>query len=143
MYSTAAVCSIGRRKTPHFLVSILYLAVLHVTTSPVVFFPTHLLLCSFALFRQVEDNRFSVSVHYRNCARADVPRVKAVVERVQARHERIRMGSGKEVTGPLGERTGKMLIRPTSAGEMGSRAGRGRGRGGCCFSSSLVLSSLR
>ncbi|CAM9201431.1 unnamed protein product [Ectocarpus sp. 13 AM-2016] len=46
---------------------------------------------------EVEDNRFSVSIHYRNCARVDVPRVKDVVERVQARHERIRMGSGKEV----------------------------------------------
>ncbi|CAM9128774.1 unnamed protein product [Ectocarpus sp. 6 AP-2014] len=46
---------------------------------------------------EVEDNRFSVSIHYRNCARVDVPRVKEVVERVQARHERIRMGSGKEV----------------------------------------------
>lgn len=53
----------------------------------------------------MEDNRFSVSIHYRNCARVDVPRVKEVVERVQARHERIRMGSGKEVslpTVPLG-----------------------------------------
>lgn len=49
---------------------------------------------------QVEDNRFSVSIHYRNCARVDVPRVKEVVERVQARHERIRMGSGKEVSLP-------------------------------------------
>lgn len=48
---------------------------------------------------QVEDNRFSVSIHYRNCARVDVPRVREVVERVQARHERIRMGSGKEVCG--------------------------------------------
>ncbi|CAM9878723.1 unnamed protein product [Scytosiphon promiscuus] len=46
---------------------------------------------------EVEDNRFSVSIHYRNCARADVPKVKDVVERVQKRHERIRMGSGKEV----------------------------------------------
>ena len=46
---------------------------------------------------QVEDNRFSISVHYRNCARIDVPRVKEVVVNVQAKHERIRMGSGKEV----------------------------------------------
>eukprot|EP00903_Cladosiphon_okamuranus_P009996 g9481.t2 len=46
---------------------------------------------------EVEDNRFSVSAHYRNCAREDVPRVREVVERVQARHNRIRMGYGKEV----------------------------------------------
>ena len=46
---------------------------------------------------QVEDNRFSISVHYRNCARIDVPKVKDVVVNVQAKHERIRMGSGKEV----------------------------------------------
>eukprot|EP00752_Nemacystus_decipiens_P005687 g5147.t1 len=46
---------------------------------------------------EVEDNRFSVSIHYRNCAREDVPKVREVVERVQAKHERIRMGNGKEV----------------------------------------------
>lgn len=53
----------------------------------------------FFFFFQVEDNCFSVSIHYRNCARADVPRVREIVERVQSRHERIRMGSGKEVGG--------------------------------------------
>ncbi|CAN0300874.1 unnamed protein product, partial [Hapterophycus canaliculatus] len=46
---------------------------------------------------EVEDNRFSVSIHYRNCAHDDVPKVRDVVERVQKRHERIRMGSGKKV----------------------------------------------
>lgn len=45
----------------------------------------------------MEDNRFSISIHYRNCAREDVPRVKEVVLAVQAKHKRIRMGSGKEV----------------------------------------------
>ncbi|CAM9094298.1 unnamed protein product [Ascophyllum nodosum] len=46
---------------------------------------------------EVEDNIFSMSIHYRNCHREDVPRVKDIVMGVQARHERIRMGSGKEV----------------------------------------------
>lgn len=46
----------------------------------------------------MEDNRFSISIHYRNCARIDVPRVKDVVINVQSKHERIRMGSGKEVS---------------------------------------------
>lgn len=64
-------------------------------------------VCPFvSRFEQVEDNRFSISVHYRNCARIDVPRVKDVVVNVQAKHERIRMGSGKEV-GPWSEIRGR------------------------------------
>ncbi|CAM9920884.1 unnamed protein product, partial [Phaeothamnion confervicola] len=45
----------------------------------------------------VEDNLFSISLHYRNCARADVPRVAAIAREVQGRHAGIRLRSGKEV----------------------------------------------
>lgn len=91
----------------------------------------------------MEDNRFSVSIHYRNCARVDVPRVKEVAERVQARHERIRMASGKEVT-TLWEEGGEPLIRPTNDGETSSRVGRGAGESRLLlvFSSACLSLSL-
>ncbi|CAM9583480.1 unnamed protein product, partial [Chrysoparadoxa australica] len=46
---------------------------------------------------EVEDNVYSVSVHYRNCRREDVPKVTAAVEGAQKKQEGIRIRTGKEV----------------------------------------------
>ncbi|KAG5189920.1 trehalose-phosphatase-domain-containing protein [Tribonema minus] len=46
---------------------------------------------------EVEDNTYSISVHYRNCPRREVPRVREIVGQVQASHKGIRLRHGKEV----------------------------------------------
>lgn len=45
----------------------------------------------------VEDNRFSVSVHYRNVPEEQVPEVFQAVDEVVSRYEDIRKGTGKKV----------------------------------------------
>jgi trehalose-phosphatase len=45
----------------------------------------------------VERKRFSVAVHYRNVADADVQRIRNAVQEVAARHSELRVGSGKKV----------------------------------------------
>jgi alpha,alpha-trehalase len=46
---------------------------------------------------QVEPKRFSVAVHYRRAAPADVPRMEALVDRLVAEHPELRKAGGKKV----------------------------------------------
>ncbi len=46
---------------------------------------------------QVEPKRFTVAVHYRRVAPADVPRMEAVVDRLVAEHPDLRKAGGKKV----------------------------------------------
>eukprot|EP00611_Tribonema_gayanum_P010071 TRINITY_DN1999_c0_g1_i1.p1 TRINITY_DN1999_c0_g1~~TRINITY_DN1999_c0_g1_i1.p1 ORF type:complete len:497 (+),score=121.49 TRINITY_DN1999_c0_g1_i1:97-1587(+) len=46
---------------------------------------------------EVEDNMYSISVHYRNCDRSDVPRIEEIVQQVQSSKSGIRLRNGKEV----------------------------------------------
>lgn len=46
---------------------------------------------------QVEPKRFTVAVHYRRAAPADVPRMEAVVDRLVAGHPELRKAGGKKV----------------------------------------------
>lgn len=48
-------------------------------------------------FAEIEDNVYSVSVHYRNCARSDLGKVQALVTSVKERHSWLRSRNGKEV----------------------------------------------
>jgi alpha,alpha-trehalase len=45
----------------------------------------------------VERKRFAVAIHYRRAAAEDIPRITQAVDRVAARHPRLRQGSGKKV----------------------------------------------
>jgi trehalose 6-phosphate phosphatase len=45
----------------------------------------------------VEDNTFSVSVHYRNVSDQDVQRVFQCVDTVVSKYDHIRKGTGKKV----------------------------------------------
>lgn len=45
----------------------------------------------------VEDNRFSVSVHYRNVPEERLPEVFQAIDTVVSRYDQIRIGSGKKV----------------------------------------------
>ena len=47
--------------------------------------------------RAIERKRFALAIHYRRAAAADVPRIAQAVDRVAARHPRLRKGSGKKV----------------------------------------------
>ena len=44
----------------------------------------------------VERKRFAVAIHYRRAAAAEVPRIALAVDRVAARHPRLRKGSGQK-----------------------------------------------
>lgn len=46
---------------------------------------------------QVEPKRFTVAVHYRRAAPADVPRMEALVDRLVAEHPELRKAGGKKV----------------------------------------------
>jgi len=46
---------------------------------------------------QLERKRFTLAVHYRRAREADVPAVRAAVERARARHPALRVTSGKKV----------------------------------------------
>ena len=45
----------------------------------------------------VERKRFSIAVHYRRAAAADVERIAEVVDRIASRHPELRQGRGKKV----------------------------------------------
>ena len=45
----------------------------------------------------VERKRFSIAVHYRRVAEADLPRIEQVVEQVLADHRGLKQGQGKKV----------------------------------------------
>jgi trehalose 6-phosphate phosphatase len=45
----------------------------------------------------VERKRFAVAIHYRRAAAADASRIARALDRVPARHPRLRKGSGKKV----------------------------------------------
>jgi alpha,alpha-trehalase len=45
----------------------------------------------------LERKRFAVAIHYRRAAAAEVPRIARAIDRVAARHPRLRKGSGKKV----------------------------------------------
>jgi trehalose-phosphatase len=45
----------------------------------------------------VERKRFALAIHYRRAAAADAARIAQAVDRVAARHPRLRKGSGKKV----------------------------------------------
>jgi trehalose-phosphatase len=47
--------------------------------------------------RAIERKWFALAIHYRRAAAADVPRIAQAVDRVAARHPRLRKGSGKKV----------------------------------------------
>jgi trehalose-phosphatase len=46
---------------------------------------------------QLERKRFTLAVHYRRARAADVPAVRAALERAQARHPALRVTAGKKV----------------------------------------------
>mmetsp|Transcript_19399 Transcript_19399/g.28725 ORF Transcript_19399/g.28725 Transcript_19399/m.28725 type:complete len:414 (+) Transcript_19399:184-1425(+) len=46
---------------------------------------------------EVEDNIYSISVHYRNCPRECLPQVEEIVFALKDKYEGIRMKNGKEV----------------------------------------------
>jgi trehalose-phosphatase len=46
---------------------------------------------------QLERKRFTLAVHYRRAREADVPAVRAALERAQARHPALRVTEGKKV----------------------------------------------
>ena len=45
----------------------------------------------------IERKGFSIAVHYRESAEADIPKVKQAVENIASRQDRLRMSSGKKI----------------------------------------------
>ncbi|MDG4647831.1 trehalose-phosphatase [Roseibacterium sp. SDUM158017] len=46
---------------------------------------------------RIERKTFAIAVHYREAQERDLPRIEAAVDRVAARHDRLRKGRGKKV----------------------------------------------
>ncbi len=45
----------------------------------------------------IERKEFSIAIHFRESDDSDIPRVKRAVEKISAKHDRLRMSSGKKI----------------------------------------------